>query len=234
MILDTAMNDTRAKVLICIFLMVATFCIYSQVQDHEFINYDDTLYVTENLNVQAGLTSESVEWAFTTLAAGNWSPVTWFSHILDYQLYGLHAKGHHLTSLFLHIANALILFIVLSRLTGKLWQSGFVAAMFAFHPLNVESVAWAAERKNVLSTLFWLLTMWAYIHYAAKPTIKRYGLVFLFFTLGLMSKPMLVTLPFALLLLDYWPLRRLKFGQERGGPSEKNTARRSEVFRLVL
>jgi len=236
MILDTAMNDIRTKVLICIFLIVATFCIYSQVQDHEFINFDDDLYITNNLNVQAGLTSKSVLWAFTNFDTGSWFPVTWFSHILDYQLYGLHAKGHHLTSLFLHIANALILFIVLSRMTGKLWQSGFVAAMFAFHPLNVESVAWAAERNNVLSTLFWLMTMWAYIHYAEKPTIKRYGLVFLFFTLGLMSKPMLVTLPFALLLLDYWPLRRLKFGQERDGneTSEKNTAKRSETFRLVL
>merc|ERR1711969_468987 len=121
-------------------------------------------------------------------------------------------------------------------MTGKLWQSGFVAAMFAFHPINVESVAWAAERKNVLSTLFWLMTMWAYIHYAEKPTVKRYGLVFLFFTLGLMSKPMLVTLPFALLLLDYWPLRRLKFGQERDNNeiSEKNTAKRSETLRLVV
>ena len=153
------MNDTRTKVAICIFLMVATFCIYSQVQDHEFINLDDNLYITNNLNVQAGFTSKSVEWAFTTLAAGNWSPVTWFSHILDYQLYGLHAKGHHLTSLFLHIANALILFIVLSRMTGKLWQSAFVASMFAFHPLNVESIAWVSERKNVLSTLFWLMTI---------------------------------------------------------------------------
>ena len=132
------------KVAICIFLIVATFCVYSQVQDHEFINYDDDLYITNNLNVQAGLTLENVKWAFTTFATGNWFPVTWFSHILDYQLYGLHAKGHHLTSLFLHIANALILFIVLSSMTGKLWQCGFVAAMFAFHPLNVESVAWAA------------------------------------------------------------------------------------------
>jgi len=237
MILDTAMNDTRAKVLICIFLIVATFCIYSQVQDHEFINFDDDLYITNNLNVQAGLTSESVKWAFTTMdTTGDWSPVNWLSHMLDYQLYGMHPKGHHLTNLFFHIANALLLFTVLHRMTGALWQSAFVAAMFAFHPLNVESVAWAAERKNVLSTLFWLLTMWAYIHYAAKPTIKSYGLVFLFFTLGLMSKAMLVTLPFVLLLLDYWPLRRLKFGQGRGGneTSEKNTARRSEVFRLVL
>jgi len=233
---ETDEANKTLKVAICIFLMVATFCIYSQVQDHEFINFDDTLYVTENLNVQAGLTSESVEWAFATYAYAGWSPVTWLSHMLDYQLYGLHAKGHHLTNLFFHIANALLLFMVLHRMTGALWQSGFVAAMFAFHPLNVESVAWVAERKNVLSTLFWLLTMWAYIHYAAKPTVKRYGLVFLFFTLGLMSKSMLVTLPFVFLLLDYWPLRRLKFGQERGSSevSEKNTAKRSEVFRLVL
>jgi len=232
---ETDEANKTLKVAICIFLMVATFCIYSQVQDHEFVSFDDPIY-TQNPNVKAGFTSESVKWAFTTMDSEDWSPVNWLSHMLDYQLYGMHPKGHHLTNLFFHIANALLLFMVLHRMTGALWQSGFVAAMFAFHPLNVESVAWAAERKNVLSTLFWLLTMWAYIHYAAKPTIKSYGLVFLFFTLGLMSKPMLVTLPFALLLLDYWPLRRLKFEQERGGNeiSEKNTARRSEVFRLVL
>jgi len=236
MILDTAMNDTRAKVLICVLLVLATFAIYSQIQDHEFINFDDDLYITNNLNVQAGLTSESVEWAFTTFTLGNWFPVTWFSHMLDYQLYGLHAKGHHLTSLFFHITNSLLLFLILFRMTGAIWQSAFVAAIFAFHPLNVESVSWAAERKNVLSALFWLLTMWAYIHYAAKPTIKSYGLVFLFFTLGLMSKPMLVTLPFVLLLLDYWPLRRLKFGQERESNEvlEKNIAKKSEVLQLVL
>jgi len=230
------MNDTRAKVLICIFLMVATFCIYSQIQDHEFIYFDDDIYITNNLNVQAGLTSESFKWAFTTSHPPYWHPMTWLSHMLDYQLYGLHPKGHYLTNLFLHIASALILFIVLLRMTGTLWQSAFVAALFALHPLNVESVTWIAERKNVLSTLFWLITMWTYIHYAEKPTVKRYGLVFLFFTLGLMSKPMLVTLPFVFLLLDYWPLRRLKFGQERGHNEilEKNTAKRSEVFRLVL
>ena len=230
------MHNTRAKNLICIFLVVATFFIYSQVQDHEFINFDDDVYITNNLNVQAGLTSKSVEWVFTTFTMGNWSPVTWFSHMLDYQLYGLHAKGHHLTSLFFHIANSLLLFLVLSRMTGVIWQSAFVAAMFAFHPLNVESVAWAAERKNVLSTLFMLITMWAYIRYAKKPTIKRYGLVFLFFTLGLMSKPMLVTLPFVLLLLDYWPLRRLKFRQERGSNevSEKNIFKKLKVLLLVF
>ena len=235
-ILDTAVNNTRVKVAICIFLVVATFCIYSQVQDHGFISLDDPIYITNNLSVQAGLTSESVKWAFTTSHPPYWHPVTWLSHILDYQLYGLNPKGHYLTNLFFHITNSLLLFLVLFRLTGAIWQSAFVAAMFAFHPLNVESVAWLAERKTVLSTLFWLMTMWAYIHYAEKPTVKRYGLVFLFFAMGLMSKPMLVTLPFVLLLLDYWPLRRLKFEQERGGSeiSEKNTAKTSEVFRLVL
>jgi hypothetical protein len=229
-------HNTRAKIIICTFLIVATFYIYSQVQDHKFINFDDDLYITNNLNVQAGLTSESVIWAFTTFATGNWLPLTWLSYMLDYQLYGAHPKGYLLTNLFLHITSALILFIVLLRMTGALWQSAFVAAMFAFHPLSVESVAWAAERKNVLSTLFWLLTMWAYIHYAAKPTLKSYGLVFLFFTLGLLSKSMLVTLPFVLLLLDYWPLRRFKFAQERDNNeiSGKNTAQRSETLRLVL
>jgi len=207
------MNGTRAKIVICIFLMVATFCIYSQVQDHKFINFDDDRYITDNLNVKAGLTKESVMWAFTTSYFFNWHPMTWLSYMLDYQLYGLHPKGHHLTNLFFHIANSLLLFLVLFRITGAIWHSAFVAAIFAFHPLNVESVAWVSERKNVLSTLFWLMTMWAYIHYAAKPTIKSYGLVFLLFAFGLMSKTMLVTLPFALLLLDYWPLERFKLGQ---------------------
>ena len=140
--------------------------------------------------------------------------------MLDFQLYGSHPKGHLLINLLIHIANALLLFLVLFRMTGALWQSGFVAAMFALHPFNVESVAWVAERKNVLSTFFWLLTMWAYIHYVEKPGLKRYGLIALFFTLGLMSKPMLVTLPFVLLMLDFWPLGRWRFLPE----SEKNKA----------
>jgi protein O-mannosyl-transferase len=234
-LLDGEANKTL-KIVICMFLMVATFCIYSQVQDHEFINYDDNFYITNNVNVQAGFTIESVKWAFTNFNAAFWFPMTWFSYMLDYQLYGLNPSGYLLTNLFFHIANSLLLFLVLFRMTGAIWQSAFVATMFAFHPINIESVAWAAERKNVLSTLFWLLTMWAYIHYAEKPTVKRYGFVFLFFAMGLMSKPMLVTLPFVLLLLDYWPLRRLKFEQERGGSeiSEKDTAKISEFFRLVL
>jgi protein O-mannosyl-transferase len=233
---DISLNDTLTKVVICTFLMLATFCSYSQLKDHEFINFDDDLYITNNLNVQAGLSSESVLWAFTTSHPPYWHPVTWLSHIIDYQLYGLHPKGHYLTNLFLHISSVLMLFIVLLRMTGALWQSGFVAAMFALHPLNIESVAWIAERKNVLSTFFWLITVWAYIYYSEKPNFKRYGLVFFFFTLGLMSKPMLVTLPFVLLLLDYWPLGRWKLGQERGIDEvlDKKTTNRPEFLKLLL
>jgi protein O-mannosyl-transferase len=200
------------KIAICIFLVVSTFAVYSQVQNHEFINYDDDIYVTKNEYVKAGLTQESIRWAWTASFNGNWHPMTWLSHMLDTQLFGHSPTGHHLTNLFLHIANALLLFLIFLRMTGALWQSGIVAALFALHPLNVESVAWVAERKNVLSTFFWLLTMWAYIHYAQKTNLKRYSLVILFFAMGLMSKPMLVTLPFVLLLLDYWPLGRLQAG----------------------
>ena len=180
------MKDAQVKVVICIFLMAPRFCIYLQVEDHEFTNFDDSIHSCLGI-YEAGLTSESVKWAFTTFATGNWFPVTWFSHILDFQLYGFHPKGHHLTNVFFHITNSLLLFLILFRMTRGIWQSAFVAAMFALHPISVESVAWVSERKNVLSTLFWLLTMWAYIHYAEKSTIKNYGLVLLFFALGLMS-----------------------------------------------
>ena len=229
------MKDARVKVVIFIFLMIATFCIYSQVADHEFTNWDDTIYCCLEA-YSKGFTIENIKWAFTTFDGSFWFPVTLLSHLLDFQLYGFHPKGHHLTNLFFHIANSLLLFSVFYRMTGAIWRSAFVAAMFALHPLSVESVAWAAERKNVLSTLFLLLTMWAYIHYSEKLTVKSYGLVFLFFSLGLMSKSMLVTLPFALLLLDYWPIGRLKLGQVRDNneASEKNTAKKSEIFRLVL
>ena len=207
------MNNTRAKVLICIFLIVATFCVYSQVQDHEFINFDDNILVTKSSLVQAGLTNENIIRVFTTTHFGGWTPITSISYMLDYQLYGLNPTGFLLTNLFFHIANSLLLFLILFRMTGAIWQSAFVAVVFALHPLNVESVAWVAERKNVLSTFFLLLTIWAYIRYAEKPTTKRYSLVFLLFAFGLMSKSMLVTLPFVLLLLDYWPLERFKLGR---------------------
>jgi len=210
---ETDEANKTLKVAICIFLMVATFCIYSQVQDHEFINFDDDVYVTESSLVQAGLTNENIIRVFTTTHFGGWVPITSISYMLDYQLYGLNPKGFLLTNLFFHIANSLLLFLILFRMTGAIWQSAFVAAVFALHPLNVESVAWVAERKNVLSTFFLLLTIWAYIRYAEKPTTKRYSLVFLLFAFGLMSKSMLVTLPFVLLLLDYWPLERFKLGR---------------------
>ena len=223
----------RHEVLICLLLLLATFAVYWQVQSSEFVNFDDNLYVTENSKVQAGLTMKGVIWAFTagTWVSNCWHPLTWLSHMLDCQFFGLNAGGHHLTSLFFHIANTLLLFFVLKRMTGALWQSGFVAALFALHPLHVESVAWVSERKDVLSTLFWLLTMGAYCRYAERPGLSRYFLVLLFFVLGLMSKPMLVTLPFVLLLMDYWPLGRLHWGQANREDDVKILE--SSVFCLV-
>src|SRR5438552_16430602 len=159
-----------------------------------------------------GLTWNGVAWAFTTGHASNWHPLTWLSHMVDVQLYGMHAGGHHLTNLFFHIVNTLLLFGVLHRMTGAVGRSGFVAALFAVHPLHVESVAWVAERKDVLSTLFWMLTLWSYVSYVREPRRGRYALVLVLFALGLMAKPMLVTLPFVLLLLDYWPLDRARLG----------------------
>ncbi len=228
------MKNNQAKVAICIFLVVATFCTYSQVADHEFTNWDDTIYCCLQ-KYKTGFNIENLKWAFTNFDGSFWFPITLLSHLSDFQLYGFHPKGHHLTNLFFHIINSLLLFLILYSTTKAIWQSAFVAAIFAFHPINVESVAWVAERKNILSTLFWLLTIWAYIFYSKKLTIKSYSLVFLFFSLGLMSKSMVVTLPFALLLMDYWPLGRLKLLQEKNGTKilEKNT-RRSEILRLVL
>lgn len=199
--------------LISLSIILATLAAFWQVRNHEFINFDDKTYITENRYVQSGLTLEGVTWAFTTMYAGNWHSLTWLSHMLDCQLYGLSPSGHHLTNLVFHIASSLLLFFFLERMTGALWKSGFVAALFALHPLHVESVVWVAERKDVLSTFFWMLTMWAYVRYSERLGFSRYLLVLLFFTLGLLSKPMLVTLPFVLLLLDYWPLGRFQFGQ---------------------
>ncbi|MGD0784670.1 MAG: tetratricopeptide repeat protein [Sedimentisphaerales bacterium] len=194
--------------LICLVLTLTTLAVYYQVHSFGFINLDDPVYVSENPNIQAGITLNAVKWAFTSGHAGNWHPLTWLSHILDWQLFGSNPAGHHLTNLFFHIANTLLLFLVLKKMTESLWQSAFVAALFALHPLHVESVAWVAERKDVLSTFFWLLTMWAYAHYAKNPKLKWYLISLILFALGLMSKPMLVTLPFVLLLLDYWPFQR--------------------------
>jgi len=218
------------KSLICLFLSVITLVVYWQVGGHEFINYDDTDYVTNNLHVQGEFTQESLRWAFTSFDAGNWHPLTWISHMIDWQIYGLNPRGHHMTSLLLHIANTLLLFMLLNRLTGSLWRSAFVAALFAIHPLHVESVAWIAERKDVLSTLFLMLTLLAYARYVSRPATASYLTALLAFALGLMSKPMLVTLPVILLLLDYWPLGRLGNG---AGIAEENSKPR-QVLRLIL
>ncbi len=219
----------RREALICLALAVSILAVYWQVTRHDFIVYDDNVYITDNPHVQSGFTSKSIGWALTTTWSGNWHPLTWFSHILDYRLFGLNPRGHHLTSLFLHIANSILLFLTLRWATSVIWPSALAAALFAIHPLHVESVAWVAERKDVLSTFFWLLTMLAYIRYAKRPKRTTYMLVVLLFALGLTAKPMLVTLPFVLLLLDYWPLNRFQlrgnYGSVhdgRAGPSPEN------------
>lgn len=199
----------RWLVLAASALGVCTFVVYAQTSRHAFLHYDDNVYVTDNPHIQTGGLWKTVGWALTTGYAANWHPLTWLSHWLDYQLYGLNPAGHHLTNVILHMANTVLLFLLLHRMTGALWRSAFVAALFALHPLHVESVAWVAERKDVLSAFFWFLTMWAYVRYAERPRAGRYLVVVVLFGLGLMAKPMLVTLPFVLLLLDYWPLARL-------------------------
>jgi Flp pilus assembly protein TadD len=204
--------------LISLFLIVVNLVVFGQVRNHEFINLDDTIYVTENQQVKSGLTLRGLEWAFTKVHAGHWHPITWLSHMLDCQLFGLKSGRHHLTNMFFHIASTLLLFLVFKRMTGALWRSGFVAALFALHPLHVESVAWVSERKDVLSTFFLMLTIWMYAVYIERPRLNRYLMVLLFFVLGLLSKPMLATLPFVLLLLDYWPLGRFQPAQPIKNP----------------
>ena len=216
--------------LICLFLIITTLTVYWQVQGFDFVNYDDTKYVTQNVHVQEGISLDSIIWAFTTIHAGNWHPLTWMSHMTDCQLFGMNPGGHHLTSLLFHIINTLLLFFIFRKMTDKLWQSAFIAALFALHPLHVESVAWVSERKDVLSTFFAFLTILSYMRYVRRPAVYRYLAVILFFCLGLMSKPMLVTLPFVLLLLDYWPLNRLQIQP----PADTRSARQSAtVFFLI-
>jgi tetratricopeptide (TPR) repeat protein len=193
-----------------VLLLAATIAVYGQVHSHGFLNFDDPDYVTANPHVRNGLTAEGVTWALTSVQAANWFPLTWISHMLDCQFFGLRPGWHHLTNLAIHALTTLLLLAVLRRLTGARLRSAFVAFVFAIHPLHVESVAWIAERKDVLSALFWVLTMWAYVRYVERPDALRYALVILMFCGGLMSKPMIVTLPFVLLLLDFWPLDRAK------------------------
>ena len=203
-------NRFYRKTLISLFLVIVTLSVYWQVRNFAFNNYDDEPYVTKNQYVRRGLSFEGIIWAFSASHSANWHPLTWLSHMLDVQLYGMNPGQHHMTNLLFHIVNTLLLFLVFRRMTGHLWRSGFVAALFALHPLHVESVAWVAERKDVLCAFFWMLTVWSYIRYVERPGISRYLPVLLFFILGLMSKPMIVTLPFVLLLLDFWPLGRIR------------------------
>jgi len=212
--LDKKFKISR-NTIVCLFLIFATLLVFWQIKNHDFVNYDDNRYITENRHVQGGLTVEGIIWAFTTTYATNWHPLTWLSHMLDISLFGLNPGYHHLMNLLFHIANTLLLFFILRRMTGEVWKSGFVAALFALHPLHVDSVAWIAERKDVLSTFFFMLTLLAYVFYVEKPVFRRYLFVFFFFVFGLLSKPMLVTLPFLLLLLDYWPLSRFESNKDK-------------------
>jgi len=210
----TVPGDKHMVLGVCSLLVGAVFLVFGQTFWHGFINFDDDLYVYNNPHVVTGLKWENVGWAFTHSYVANWHPLTWLSHMLDCQLYGLNAGGHHLTSVLLHTATAILLFLALRRMTGTPWPSAFVAAVFAIHPLRVESVAWISERKDVLSGFFFMLTLLMYARYAEQSKIQNpkpmvyYGLTLVFFAMGLMSKPMVVTLPFVLLLLDYWPLQR--------------------------
>ena len=203
------LKPIHRDLIISFFLILVTACVFWQVCNFDFVRYDDDKYVTENRHVQAGLTRDGIAWAFLSVYANNWHPLTWLSHMLDYQLFAANPAGHHITNLLFHIISTLLLFFILKRMTGFPWRSAFVAVLFAIHPLHIESVAWVAERKDVLSTLFFMLTVWAYARYVELPGIYRYLAIILLFALGLMSKPMLVTLPFVLLLLDFWPLGRL-------------------------
>lgn len=219
----------RLGILFLLALVAATLLVYGQVRHFEFINYDDTEYVTENVNVRGGLIVEGIVWAFRTVHAGNWHPLTWLSHMLDVSLFGMDPGGHHVMNLIFHIINTLLVFVVFSKMTGAIPKSAFVAALFALHPLHVESVAWVSERKDLLSTFFWMISLWAYAGYAAAPSMRRYLTVAACFCLGLMSKPMVVTLPFVLLLLDYWPLKRFQWSHLKGGANGCRTV----IFRLI-
>jgi tetratricopeptide (TPR) repeat protein len=198
----------KNSIFVVLMLIILILGVYWSVQNYEFINFDDNIYVTENSHIQSGITLDGFRWAFGTKYFGLWNPLVWLSFMLDYQLFGFNAGGYHWTNVIIHVFNTILLFSLFRNLTGAVWRSAFVAALFAIHPINVESVAWVAERKNVLSTFFWMLTMLSYVWYVKQPNWKRYLPVFVSFALGLMSKPMLVVLPFVLLLLDYWPLNR--------------------------
>ena len=218
---------------ICLFLVIVTFSVYYQVTDFEFVNYDDTAFVTENFHVRNGLTRTGIEYVFSNPSYIGMQ-LSVLSHMFDCELYGLTPGGHHLTNLILHLFNSVLIFIVFQQMTGAQWKSAFVAALFALHPLNVESVAWISERRNVLSTLFWLLTIITYVRYIRRPGTISYAPVLLCFTLGIMSKAMLVTLPFVLFLLDYWPLHRLHLFSKPPEGSAKIKIPERTLLQIIL
>ena len=219
------MAKNKGLLWICLVLMVTTIGVYWRVHSYDFVSFDDKVYVTENIHFQDGLTTKSVAWAFTSGYAANWHPLTWISLLIDYEIYGTdNPGGFHITNLLLHTAASVLLLLVLYQMTGRLWPSAFVAFLFALHPLHVESVAWISERKDVLSTLFWVLTVAAYARFVQRGGLSNYLLAIVVFTLGLMSKPMLVTLPFVLLLLDYWPLNRFDLTENIQQPRQKKNA----------
>ncbi len=204
-----ALSGSRLDLLIYLALLLVTFAVYAQVRHFDFVNYDDPDYTIGNAHVRQGLTAQGLEWALTSRDAANWFPLTWLSHMLDFQFFGPHSGWHHLHNVLLHALAAVLLFIFLERATQARWRAALVAFLFALHPLHVESVAWVAERKDVLSACFWFLTLWLYVRYTERPGSGRYLAVASSLCLGLMAKPMVVTLPFVLLLMDYWPLARL-------------------------
>jgi tetratricopeptide (TPR) repeat protein len=203
--------SSKEQILIVYVVLAAiTLAVFWQVNQYDFIKLDDNIYVTDNFRIKSGISLEGIRWAFSTTYAQFWHPLTWLSLMFDYQLFGLNAGGYHMTNLILHILSTLLLFWLFNRMTGALWKSAFVAALFALHPLHVESVAWISERKDVLSAFFWMLTLCLYVYYTEKPVIRRYLLVLFSFICALMSKPMVVTLPVVMILLDYWPLGRFE------------------------
>ncbi|MDA8124820.1 MAG: tetratricopeptide repeat protein [Deltaproteobacteria bacterium] len=211
------MGEDKQRIVAILMLVAWILVLYWPVAGYEFIDMDDNLYLFNNPDICKGLTWKGISWAMQTFYTTNWHPLTWFSLLADYELYGMNANGYHVSSLLLHIFNTVLLFHVLRLMTGKTWECFGVAALFGVHPLNIESVAWIAERKNVLSTLFWILTLFAYVRYVKKPHWMRYLLTLTVFALGLTAKPMLVTLPVILLLLDYWPLGRISCLGNRAG-----------------
>jgi Flp pilus assembly protein TadD len=233
--LERESKSLKQTLMVALLLASMTLILYWPVKSFDFV-YDDHLYVTDNLQVQDGLTLDGIRWSFTAFHAGNWHPLAWLSHMADFETYGSYAGGHHWTSVLIHTVSAILLFFVLSLLTQSPWASALVAALFTIHPIHVESVAWVSERKDVLCGFFWILTMGAYARYVKVPNLRRYLLVLGSFVLGILSKPMAVTLPFVLLLLDYWPLRRFAGSRtafDRWMP-RAGTSGRTNALRLLI